>query len=136
MSRLALVLALLAVPAVAFAASDSTPPVQHASTRLNYFTPPRPVSASIQPRAPLVTTAPAPAFTPAPVPNIDLAPPVQAQREAPQWTGSLLGPGSPTAANDGFTSGSQYTDDVARHRGVGSSLTPTISLKVPLRYQQ
>ena len=116
------------------AAPSSQDPPKPASQR----PPARPVVVAAHPPPLILNIQPPPSasgYSPAPVPNLDIAGPAAAPRVGPEFSGSLTGPRDTSTVSNGYTDGSQYSTDLERHRsGVASSFAPTLSLKIPFIY--
>jgi hypothetical protein len=83
-----------------------------------------------------VPNAVPPGFTPAPVPNQDITTPLRIGDGSPTLSGRLQQPRTLLRSGDGFTPGSNFSEDLERRSrgtGVGTGFAPTVSINVPLR---
>jgi hypothetical protein len=142
-SRAALLLAVLLIPASGFAARLGTDAVP-APTPPPRPAPPHQVTAPLQGTMPVVSqsglaltfqrTAPS-SFTPAPVPNLDLTPPPpRPSKASAEFSGSLFSSRNSDNVANGYMDGSKYSSDLERRSrpALGSTFAPTIGLKIPL----
>jgi hypothetical protein len=140
MTRTLILLTALLVPATGFAASPTSdsPPTPPQSPRrpplLFITTPSGAVPAPAQQAAPTPGSGSTVGYTPAPVPNIDVAPPPGLQHVGPELSGSLVRPHAADGVSDGYMHGSQYSSSLERHSHAGVGVSPTVNLKIPLQY--
>jgi len=85
---------------------------------------------------PTIFTAISPdGFVPAPVPNQDITPPTRGYAAGPTFSADLRQPKIPLRSGDGFTPGSNFSDDVERRTsrtgGIGPGVAPSLSIKFP-----
>ncbi len=121
--------AALALPVAAQSSQDPPKAPSHAPVRPVPVVVHQPLVLSIEPPA-------SSGFTPAPVPNLDIAAPAAAPKVGPEFSGTLFAPHDTSASANGYTSGSQYSTDLERRsrQGIGNGFAPTLSLKIPFTY--
>ena len=130
MKRMFVIAAALLVPAaLALPAAAQSPAKVPGNTTVHPVAAGQPLYLNIQqPQA-------GSGFTPAPMPNLDIASPTPAPKAGPEFSGSLFATHDGTGPNSGYTSGSAYSTDLERRsHGVGNSFAPTLSLKIPFVY--
>jgi hypothetical protein len=71
-------------------------------------------------------------YTPAPLPNPDLFRPSANSAEEPQIVGHLLEPDQASPAQQGYSPGSAFSDDLQRRNRGSLTVAPRIDLTVPL----
>ena len=122
MRRALPVLAVLLAPLSGHAGSVTTP-----------IAPTTPTTFSINAPTAFTVTAPS-GFTPAPVPNQDITPWTRIEDGGPKLSGRLQQPRILLRSGDGFTPGSNFSEDLERRSrgGVVPGLTPILTVKVPL----
>ncbi len=82
-----------------------------------------------------VPNAVPPGFTPAPVPNQDITTPIRVDGGGATLSARLQQPHILLRSGDGFTPGSNFSEDLERRSrgvGVGTGFAPTVSINVPL----
>jgi hypothetical protein len=82
----------------------------------------------------LTPTARQNGFTPAPMPNQDIAQPSHIDDGGPRLSTDLQEHRVQLRSGDGYIPGSNFSTDLERHsRGAGTGLAPTVSIKFPLQ---